>query len=329
MEVIIKVITVNFVDDTPDELVEKFASHFRIDVDKLKSYFLSVNPDMLVPEVIVRKFDLNLNKYDSNKLSIMCRHMTTANQESFDFLKKTGVLNLREMLQKETPLSDFLKRYEISVNVDDAIIKIGNEKYPILQSGEICPYCYIGRENVCAGYSRCDLFDKLLILASKLYYYDATVECFINASLSKMKRYSTISRCPEILDTLDKFYSKARGSYDTKYTLCMDWIAEKKDCYVLVYPSLLSDMETFAPISFDDAYEDIKGCLGYCGYTYSDYNEKRVSKNFFDNYHFIRMFVSIYFYDSEEYGSLLSDMSVAPENIKYYKVDGDNLLEVL
>lgn len=328
MEVITSVITVDFINNTPAELVEKFAAYFRINVVELKSYFLNVNPDTLIPEVLVKKFKLNLNEYHSNKLSIMCRHMTTANEESLNFLKEMGILNLRQMLKEKTPLSDFLKKYEINVHVHDAIIKIGNRKYPILQSGEICPYCYIGREKICTGYSRCDLFDKLLILASKLYYYDATVECFINASLPKMKRYSTICRCPEILDTLDKIYSKARGLYDTTYTLCMDWISEKKDCYLLVYPSLLSDMETFAPISFEAAYEDIKGCLEYCGYTYSDYNEKRVLQNFFDNYYFIRKFISIYFYDSEEYGSLLPDMSVAPEIITYYKVDGDNLIEV-
>lgn len=321
-------ITVDFVDDTPNELVEKFSEYFRIDAAALKSYFLTVNPDTLIPEVIVKKFDLSLNKYNSSDLAIMCRHITTANEEGLNFFRSNGILNLREMLQKKTPLSDFLLKHEIKINVDEAIIEVKNKEYPILQSKEICPYCYTGKETVCSAYSRCDLFDKITILATKLYYYGATVECFINSPLSKMKRYSTICRFPEILDTLDKILSKARGLYDTTYTLCMDWIAEKKDCYLLVYPSLLSDMETFAPISFQAAYEDIKGCLTYCGYTYSDYYEKKVPQNIFDNYHFIRKFVSIYFYNSEEYGSLLPDMSVAPKIVKYYRVVGDNLIGV-
>ncbi|MCE5189479.1 MAG: hypothetical protein LLF75_09925 [Eubacteriales bacterium] len=321
-------ITVDFVVDTPVELVEKFAAHFRLDVDELKSYFISVNPNILVPEVIVRKFDLNLNKYDSNKLSILCRHITTANEESLDSFKEAGILNLREMFQEETPLSNFLKKHEIEVNVDKAIIKIGNREYPILQSGEICPYCYIGRKKICTGYSRCDLFDKLLILASKLFYYNATVECFINTSLPKMKRYSTICRCPEILGTLDKVYSVARDLLDNPYTLCNDWISEKKDCYLLLFPVLISEMVTFEPISFDAAYDDIRGCLEYCGYTDSDYYEKKVAQDFYNNYYFMKTFISIYFFDKEIYGSLLFDMSVAPDVIKFFKVDGDVLVKV-
>ncbi len=319
----------DFFNDSPTELVEKFCEYFKLDKESVDDYFSRVNPDTLTPETLVRKFDLKLNEYDSSQLQIVCRHMTTSTEdEIYSFVNK-GILDLRTMLQENTPLSQFLLEHKIKVDVDEHKIEIKGKKYPILSNQEVCPECYNGREHICTGYSRCESFKKLTYLATKLYYYDATVECFIHATIDEMKRYSTIDRCPEILNTLDDVRSAVNGQYSPTYNLCYDWMAKKKNCYVIEYASRWSEMETFAPINYRDAYREYDSLLSSCGFDFTDYMEETIPKKVYDNITFLRRFIAIYFYNAEEYGSLLAGNSVPPEALKVFEVRKNDLVEVI
>lgn len=320
--------TVNFFNDSATTLVEKFCKYFKLDKEMVEDYFATINPDTLTPETLVRKFDLKLNEYDSSQLAIVCRHMTTSAEDEIHSFIDKGILDLRAMLQEDTPLSRFLLQHKIKVYVDEHKIEINGKSYPILHSKEICSECYEGRERTCTGYSRCDSFKNLTHLASKLYYYEATVECFIYSTLERMKSYSTVARCPEILNTLDDVRSAVNGQFSTTYNLCYDWMAKKKNCYVLEYASPWSEMETFAPINYREAYREYESLLYLCGFDFSDYMEHAIPKRIYDNIAFLRRFVSIYFYDSEEYGSLLAGKSVQPEALKVFRVEGNDLVEV-
>lgn len=321
-------ITFDFFNDSSTELVEKFCEYFKLDKKTVEDYFSRVNPDTLTPETLVRKFDLKLNEYDSSQLQIVCRHMTTSTEdEIYSFVDK-GILDLRTMLQGNTPLSQFLLEHKIKVDVDGHKIEIKGKNYPILSNQEVCPECYDGRERICTGYSRCEIFKKLTYLATKLYYYDATVECFIHATLDEMKRYSTIDRCPEILNTLDDVRSAVNGQYSPTYNLCYEWMAKKKNCYVIEYASRWSEMETFAPINYRDAYREYESLLYSCGFDFTDYMEETIPKKVYDNITFLRRFISIYFYNVEEYGSLLAGNSVPPEALKVFEVRKNDLVEV-
>ena len=321
-------ITFDFFNNSLTELVEKFCEYFKLDKKTVEDYFSRVNPDTLTPEILVRKFDLKLNEYDSSQLQIVCRHMTTSTEdEIYSFVDK-GILDLRTMLQENTPLSQFLLEHKIKVDVDGHKIEIKGKNYPILSNQEVCPECYNGRERICTGYSRCESFKKITYLATKLYYYDATVECFIHATLDEMKRYSTIDRCPEILNTLDDVRSAVNGQYSPTYNLCYDWMAKKKNCYVIEYASRWSEMETFAPINYRDAYREYESLLYSCGFDFTDYMEETIPKKVYDNITFLRRFISIYFYNVEEYGSLLAGNSVPPEALKVFEVRKNDLVEV-
>lgn len=267
-------VTFNFFDDSATELMEKFCEYFRLDKETVIDYFTTVNPDILTPEVLVRKFGLNLNEYDSSELQIICRHMTTAEEDDLETFMDKGILDLRTMLQEDTPLSAFLAQRNIKVLVDEHKIEIKGKTYPILGSQENCEECYNGRDHICTGFSKCKSYEKLSHLATKLYFYGATVECFIHATLDDMKRYSTLEGCPEILNTLDGVYSAVNGQFSTTYQLSYDWMARKKNCYVLEYPSKWSDMETFAPIDYRDAYHDYENLLRLSGYGRDGINGK-------------------------------------------------------
>lgn len=318
----------DFFNDSPDELLEKFAQYFLIDINELKYFFLKTDYDEITPILLVKTFNLDLKRFNSRHISIVCRHMTTGNELVLNSFKELGILNLKEMLQQSTPLSIFLQEHGITVNVEDSTIKIKDNEYPILQKKETCDNCYMGGNEICSGYSRCELFEKISVLAVKLYVYDATVEFFINASISQMKAYSSIDKYPEILETLENIRLKTKTIPKTKHHLGWDWTDDKNDCFILEFPTILTDMETFAPMCFEEGYKEVRDCLDFSGYSYSDYNNLSVSQNFFDNYYFINKFISIYFQNSEEYGSLLPDMSVSPDGIRYYKIVDNNLIKL-
>lgn len=321
-------ITINFFDDNSSQLMKAFCSYFRLDEEEVIDYFITVNPDILSPESIIRKFGLDLNEYDSSELQIICRHMTTADEDGVHLFREYGILDLKRMLQQKTPLSLFLAKYKIRVYVDERRIEINGESYPILENTETCQECYYNRKSICKGYSRCNIFEKISYLASKLYFFGGTVECFIHATLKDMKQYSTVDVCPEILDTLDGVRSAVKGQISTTNFLCQEWMSKKRNCYVLEYPCRLSDMESFLPINYRNAYSEYENLLYLSGYDYSDYIEREIPKRIYDNILFLKKFIAIYFYDSKEYGSLLPGDCVPPEKLKIKQVIGDELVEM-
>ena len=97
---------------------------------------------------------------------------------------------------------------------------------------------------------------------------------------------------------------------------------------VIEYASRWSEMETFAPINYRDAYQDYESLLYSCGFDFTDYMEETIPKKVYDNITFLRRFISIYFYNAEEYGSLLAGNSVPPEALKVLEVKENDLVEV-
>lgn len=318
----------NFFEEDKDVIRDKMAEYLHIDKYELKEYLNSIYPDYITVYSLCKKFEIDLKSICSDEVEIVSRHMTTLSDVGLDSIKTEGIFNLKEMLQKPSVLSRFLAEYKIKVDVDNRLLYINGKTYPILSSSEKCDTCYIGRDKVCLGYSKCELHDKISALATKLYYYGATLESFMYATLEDMHRYSTIDSCPEILDTLDNILYKAYGKYENNYVLCYGWKSDdSKKCYVLEFNSKISDMETYAPMDFDAAYYEIKDELQLSDYSHEDYLDLNISKHFWNNRFLIKKFLSIYFYDGEEYSSLLPGKNVLPGEIKVYEVCGKNMIQ--
>lgn len=124
---------------------------------------------------------------------------------------------------------------------------------------------------------------------------------------STQERYSSIRRYLEILQTLDKIVAGINGFSTSAYKMSYDWMKEKTECYVLEFPAQLSNMETYAPIDYDRVWYEVCDRLEQSGYNYDDYYERLIPQNVLDNMFFVKWFIDIYFYDSEELGSLLPD----------------------
>ncbi|NFO15198.1 hypothetical protein FDB34_13520 [Clostridium botulinum] len=315
----------DFFNGNHEVWLSRFCEYFNLNIKEINEYFKNTDRDTLTPNVIVEKWGINLNLFDSSKIKIICRHMTTTTKTGIVNFKENGLLDLKRMLKLDTPLSKFLAKHKIWVDVDGKLIKIENRTYPILSYGDNCDECFINSSVKCTEYSKCELRKELEHLALKLYKYGATVECFINGTLEDMEIYSCINRCPEILNTLDNIYSKARNHHTTGYMLCNDWREENRNCYIIEYASRLSDMETFAPIEYISSFRSYSTCIINSGYDYDDYIEKDIPQRIFDNMIFIRWFISIYFYDFEELGSLLPDKYVSAAEMNIMEVKDGKL----
>ena len=215
----------------------------------------------------------------------------------------------------------------MQIDVDKKRFILNGRSIPI--DGKKHPWhkCFMGRDTVCSWSFGCDALQKLQVLDSKLYELGATVEFFVAGSLEEMLEYSTVSRCPEILDTIDQLIAQIKNPCSQcTYPLCYDWMSQHSNCYVIEFLCVLSNMETYNPINYLAAYDEIKGCFAWSNITYDDYYERRVPQQIFDNKYLIEQIVYVYSLGGcERYGSLLPGLSVAPKDLTIYKVNNDQL----
>lgn len=82
------------------------------------------------------------------------------------------------------------------------------------------------------------------------------------------------------------------------------------------------------PINYRDAYKIMKVFYILAALISLIIWKKPYRKKVYDNITFLRRFISIYFYNAEEYGSLLAGNSVPPEALKVLEVKENDLVEV-
>lgn len=290
----------NFFDGSKAELLTSFTDYFKLDKEKTESYINSINPDNFNYCQFAEHLKLDLLTPESNAVAFYCKHITTGNEDSIQQIKAKGLLDLKTILQTENEVSIFLKKHNIKVDVDNKILNIAGHRINITSTGENCISCFENKSEICEDCSYCETKSSVDYLGHKLYYYDATLEFFISGSLDRIRSYSTVAHYPEILVTLDKIVSKLKLSKECLGNLVYDWMDSHKDTYLIEFFSRLSDMETFSPIDYRAAYDNVDNILSLNGFSENDYFDKRIAKNVFDNLYLCQIFYSIYFYGSDE-----------------------------
>jgi len=316
-------IVFNFFSDSKETAIVKISDYFHLSplaVEKAFEYGCSV-------ESFIDELKIDLSAFDSGNISLVGRHVTTSTEEELISFRKNGLLNLRSSLHEDTPLSNFLSKHKVKIDVDKKNFVYNGHSIPIEGKKDTDHMCFMGRDNVCSWSFGCDAFQKLSILDTKLYELGATLEFFVSGPLEEMLDYSTVSRCPEILDTIDQLISTMKSPYARcTYPLCYDWMSQHSTCYIVEFESLLANMDTFNPINYLDAYNEIKGCFIWSKITYDDYYERRVPQRVFDNRFLINRLIDVYIYgSSEQYGSLLPGLSIAPDALRIYRVENNQL----
>lgn len=312
--------------DTKQDAIEKIANYFKLNRQQVEETIVYG----CTSASFIDKFKIDLGKYDSSRLHFVCRHVTTSNDEEINSFFSAGLLNLKDALQFETPLSKFLRRHQIAIDVDERKIIYNGQAYPIDSDKNENHKCFRGNERICSWYLGCEPFQKITSLYHKLYRMDATLEFFLAGTLEEMLDYSTVSRCPEILNTIDQIIHSLSGGFSQcEYLLCRSWIRSHGKCYIAEFESAITNMETYNPIDYDGAYREIKECFKWSDISYYDYYERRISKRVYDNLFLIDRIIAVYAYHStEQCGSLNAGISIDNKNLKIYQVQNDSLLEV-
>jgi hypothetical protein len=309
-------ITFDFFECNKDKLLTSFCQYFSLNYLTTKEYFERANRETIDEETVIKELGLNLNNFESSKVSMIGKHMTTTNIVGIESFKNKGILNLKRMLKDENNLTKIMREFGIVIDYDNYLINIEDTQYPLNISMGSCEVCLKGNDKICSKYFGCEFKKKLYHLALKLYKYKGTTEFFISGTLKDMKRYSTIDRYPEILETLAQLIGEQKSKSYPDYSICHEWIKEHPLCIVIEFVVKLSEIETFNPISSNDWFNAYESCLDFCDYSYDDFINNNIPKKIFDNLYIIRLFNSFYFWgNSENYGSLLEDQIVSPENI--------------
>ena len=117
-------ITFNFFLDSKESVISKLSAYLGIpqsSVTEALEYGCST-------ESFINGLHINLRAFDSSKVCIIGRHVTTATDSGLSSIVGKGLLNLKRSLQEDTPLSEYLRSQKIQIDVDNGLIYINGKK---------------------------------------------------------------------------------------------------------------------------------------------------------------------------------------------------------
>lgn len=287
------------------EVVEELTPYKREDYDLLQ---------------FIEKFKIDLeHRYHKDTL-LTCRHVTTT-CDDLKLLKEKGLLNLKQMLGEETPLSKFLLEQGVTIKVEEKALIFNGTVYPILKSNEECGPCIFEAYD-CQSifttkptYKGCDYRNALSLLHSKLYHDKCEIEVFLDAEVSDIYEYDSIRYSPEILNTIEQIL----GFYDGKtYNLQDKWRDLPNNHYYILEFDV--PMEVFDSATTQSTYEwywDIEEIIEQCGYSEFDFENDKISPQFFLNLFLLTNLVDKFIWgDAKKFGQLLPETTITGDSVR-------------
>lgn len=294
------------------------AEFFDISYKKLYKYLKSIDYTEYSSIDVVREFGIDFNKEYQQNIKVNCRHGISCFDE-LKSVKMNGLMNLRDVLNKQTPLKIFLQENEIEINVTNRVISIKGKKYEILNIDEICKDCKF-KEYLCKGYNGviqlkgCDYRKCMNRLYLKLYSDNCETEVFLDGEDSDIQKYSIIRYHPEILTTLDNINKKLENEID----LGFNWRNKRNNKFYII--EFFTDIDNLNVISKGKSlheYSSIMDVLDYYGYDYYDYMKDGVSNIFYKNLTILMdlMYKAKYMYIDNKYDQLSASTIVKNDDI--------------
>lgn len=276
----------------------------------------------------IKKFKIDLNKEYYKSIYMTCRHAMTTN-DNLEYMKKNGLLNLKQMLDNKTPLGKFLLENKIEIDVDSKRIYFNNIGYDILDSNKKCNSCIFHSYKCIPLLSKkpdlihCDYRERLFLLHNKLYYDKCETEVFVDGSLEDIYKYSTVRKAPEILHTIDDVIQY----YDSKIGGLTDrWSNRANSRYFILEFDV--NIKSFERICTKNNYEDyyeIKDILNKFGYDQDDYNNDTISITFYKNLYILKKLISkVICGNSKEYAQILPETTI---NFKSIQIIRQHLID--
>lgn len=261
----------------------------------------------------VKEFNIPLGNIDTKKVFITAKHLTTLPDEG-SALKQYGLLNLKDVLEKDTPLNRFLREKGIKFDIDKKKIKIQEKDIDLFRCNNDCKPCSIGKSN-CSQFSPeyRSAIDRIYI---KLYFDKSEIEVFLCGKDDELEKYSCITRYPEFLSNIDKLLR----AMQTSITLSREW-AELRDgqFYVVEFDVCIRFLEYIPNCVYDEkpSYEIFENYFDLLGYTKSCFLSDRVPDDFYYNIFLIKNSLDVFFTGKgKEYGQILPTTKIPPKDLR-------------
>lgn len=300
---------------------------------KLISDYFGINHNMIFEELspylkkeynlanFIEKFNLNLEHAYQRETYITCRHATTI-YDGLNYLRKYGLVNLKIMLEEETPLSKFLKENAISIDVDRKILVYNGEEHKILSREERCENC-IFEEYQCTSfldsnlpdYKSCEYREELNVLHSKLYDDKCEIEAFIDGKISDIYDYESVRYSPEILITIENiiwYYDKTKSDLKNKWKNI-----DNNKYYILEFNVDINNFEYVSSKEKYGSYLDIYDIAEKFEYDEYDFEEGNISSQFYKNLFILKRLVDNFIWGNDvRYVQILPTTIIEGKSIK-------------
>jgi hypothetical protein len=308
----------DFFDDAT--ILKQLSRYFKLDCDEIIDY-LCVKEEYDLLEFI-KRFKINLYDFDSSKLEIKCKHITTANDKLQSF-KEKGLLNLRDMLTLNTPLSAFLHKENIKINIEEKTFIYKDKKCPIISHNEECEKCFYDNckyiktilgDTATLYYKDecCDYRQAITCLSNKLYHDKCEIEVFIYGDIDEIKEYSTIIRNPEILLTIDEIINNIFGE---ELDLQNKWRERNNSkAYILEFYFSIKNFEYINTKEYFDGFYDVKEYFGI------DIDNEENDINFYSNLFILVNSLNCYYGSAKRYGQLFSEVNIPFSMLKVCEI---------
>ena len=184
-------------------------------------------------EELLEELNVNLNELNVEQVSFIINHITTRKSlESLrDSLRSDGILNLQEVLTKDTELKRYLNELEVYIDVPNKSIKVQNEEITLSDSID-------------------DIKNESLKRVCKKIYRDYQVDGFF--SMASDRHYGgEVHERPEFLFDLEEYLSKIKVYID----LQGEWKKSTKS-YIIKYKASLDEIYWFKAYETECEYEE-------------------------------------------------------------------------
>lgn len=244
--------------------------------------------------------------------------------DSFESLKQLGLAPLDVLLEKNTPISQHLKKYQIEVKPNTHELFYMGKSFYIPAYDEDCNWCAYGDKQCRYSGQRyksmyCPYLEAISSLAVKLYHNNSEIEMFLIASEETMLKYSTVKDYSEFFVTIEDFVKEWFGK---DLNIGDEWSKVKQTSFIITVRVKYGDTSYrnhyINGNDGADANDIFWRYENFCHKTY-DYTEQ-VPTCFWDNVWFINTYLELIRSFGETTGKICAgirhDIIIPYDNLK-------------
>ena len=309
----------NFFDKST--VIESLCSHFLID----ESWFCEVSDqyDYAYESYCDFAKKLGIDLLTSvEDCQIICRHITTANDNLLSIMSK-GMLTLDRMLSENTPLNLFLIKYGIEIYPEKRSMRIKDKVVEINGFDEPCNPCFLNLINTVnkrSNFHCCEFNSKMALLNNKLYYDKSEVEAFNAGSDEELLSYQSVLDAPEILLTIGGIIHSVFKKIPDSFFQDRWSKQENMKRYILEFPVPLNAIDTNTNNKSYSMYCEYENWFEYAKFDSDDYFNDKIPLSLYRNIKLLEDGLDVLFDStSAKYCQILPEHHIQPSEITVYR----------